>query len=41
MGVIYRTGLRIKNFGELHHVAFLARLGIAIMDKAIRMRSER
>ncbi len=41
MGVIYRTGLRIKNFGELLHVAFLARLGIAIMDKAIKMGSGR
>ena len=39
MGVIYRTGLRIKNFGEFHHVAFLARFGIAMMDKAIRMGS--
>lgn len=37
MGAIYRTGLRIKNFGEKHHIAFLARLGIQIMDKAISM----
>ncbi|WP_261793811.1 hypothetical protein [Treponema pectinovorum] len=39
MGAIYRTGLRIKNFGEIHHIVFLARLGISIMDKAIRMGS--
>lgn len=41
MGAIYRTGLRIKNFGERHRIAFLARLGIEIMDKAISMGARR
>lgn len=38
MGFVYRWGIRIKDFGERIHSGRIQRLGIAIMDTALKMK---
>ena len=37
MGFVYRWGLRIKDFGERIRSGRIQRLGMAILDAALRM----
>lgn len=37
MGFIYRAGLKVKKFGEIVKANFIRRMGLALMDEALKM----
>ena len=37
MGFIYRSGFKVKKFGEIVKANFIMRMGLALMDEALKM----
>ncbi len=40
MGIIFRTGQRVEDFGARHKISLLVRMGLAMKDAALRMPRE-